>query len=132
LAPERHSTWKSLLIGCEDKAGGAVLADRAAKRRTFLEKFMSEWKVGGSLWKAVQNSLKIITVNHFKHYLSSFHLNDRCIIWKSVTDNVSFCFVLFFRTSFVGKIVRIDRHLATSARHIGAERKVGVRANCLL
>jgi hypothetical protein len=115
LAPERPSTWTSLLIGCEDKAGDAVLADTATKRRIFPEKFMPEWNVGGSLWKAVQNSLKIITVNHFKHDLSSFHLNYRCIISKSVTDNISISFLLFFRTSFVGNIFRTDRYLATSA-----------------
>jgi hypothetical protein len=39
---------------------------------------------------------------------------------------------LFFRTSFVGNIFRTDRYLATSAWQIGAERNVGVRANCLL
>jgi hypothetical protein len=100
LALERHSTWTSLLIGCGDKGDGAVLAGTATKRRLFPEKFMPEWKVGGGLWKAVKTSLKItVTVNHFKHDLSSFHLNDPCIVSKSVidTDNVSFCFVFLHK-----------------------------------
>jgi len=100
LAPERHSRWTSLLIGCGDKGGGALLAGTATKRRLFPEKFMPEWNVGGGLCRAVQTSLKIsVTVNHFKHYLSSFRLNDTCIISKSVTDtdNVSFCSVFLHK-----------------------------------
>ena len=81
LAPGRHSTWTSLLVGRGDKRGGALLAGTATKRRLSSEKFMPEWNVGGGLWKAVQTSLKIsATVNHFRHDLSSFHLNDPCII----------------------------------------------------
>jgi hypothetical protein len=100
LAPGRHSTWTLLLIGCEDKGGGAAVAGTDTKRSLLPEKFMPEWNVGGDLWKTAQTSLKIsLTVNHFKHDLSSFHLNDHCIISKSVTDtdNVSFCFVFLHK-----------------------------------
>lgn len=132
LAPERRSTWTSLLIGCGDKGGAAILAGTATKRRLSPEKFMPEWNVGGGLCKAVQTSLKIsVAVNHFRHDLSSFHLNDSCIIYKTVPV-IRIKWTFFFCTSAVGNIFRTDRYLATSAWQIGAERNTGVRANCLL
>ena len=35
LAPERHSTWTSLLIGCGEKRRGALVVGTAVKRRSF-------------------------------------------------------------------------------------------------